>query len=126
MIADMFLFFIMLNNLHQMQLKTFPKRVIQKTAESTGDLIGTKIDNKFTGVSKNLQQNNSEIVTNDNYKGIPKERYVFQEKTHSLLMNEDLNSITMKYQKIHSKIAQRQLQMTIKKINISIKKTGNY
>ena len=87
MIADMFLFFIMLNNLHQMQLKTFPKRVIQKTAESTGDLIGTKIDNKFTGVSKNLQQNNSEIVTNDNYKGIPKERYVFQEKTHSFLMN---------------------------------------
>ena len=87
MIADMFLFFIMLNNLHQMQLKTFPKRVIQKTAESTGDFIGIKIDNKFTGVSKNLQQNNSEIVTNDNYKGIPKERYVFQEKTHSLLMN---------------------------------------
>ena len=35
-----------------MQLKTFPKRVIQKTAESTGDLIGTKIDNKFPGFQK--------------------------------------------------------------------------
>ena len=34
-------------------LKTFSKRVTQKTAETTDDLIGNKITNKITGVSKN-------------------------------------------------------------------------
>ena len=42
----------------------------QKTAEATGDLIA----NKTTKVSKNSQQNNSEIVTNENDKKIPNER----------------------------------------------------
>ena len=36
-------------------LKTIPKRVIQKTAEATGDLIGNKIFNKITRISKNSQ-----------------------------------------------------------------------
>ena len=39
-------------------LKTSSKRVIQKTLEATGDLIGNKIANKITRVSKNSQQNN--------------------------------------------------------------------
>ena len=39
------------------------KRVIQKIAEATAD--------KITKVSKNLQQNNSETVTNDHDKEIP-------------------------------------------------------
>ena len=30
--------------------KTSPKRVIQKTAEATGDLISNKIDDKITNV----------------------------------------------------------------------------
>ena len=34
-------------------LKTSSKRVIQKTAEATGDLIGNKIANIITKVSKN-------------------------------------------------------------------------
>ena len=42
----------------------------QKTAEATGDFIA----NKTTKVSKNSQQNNSEIVTNENDKKIPNER----------------------------------------------------
>ena len=46
-------------------LKTSSKRVIQKTAEATVDLIGNKIANRITNVSKNSQQNNSETVTND-------------------------------------------------------------
>ena len=38
-------------------LKTSSKRVIRKTAEATGDLIGNKIANRITKVSKNSQQN---------------------------------------------------------------------
>ena len=34
-------------------LKTSSKQVIQKTAEATGDLIGNKIANRITIVSKN-------------------------------------------------------------------------
>ena len=58
--------------------KTVSKRAIQKTVETTGELIGNKIaklvaksyDNKIKKVSKNLQQNNSEIVTNEHDKEI--------------------------------------------------------
>ena len=48
--------------------ETSSKRVIQKAAEATGDLNGKKIANKITRVSKNLQQTNSETVTNENDK----------------------------------------------------------
>ena len=58
-------------------LKTTSKRVIETTAEATCNLIGNKIagavpksyDGKITKVSKN-----SEAVTNENDKEIPKER----------------------------------------------------
>ena len=36
---------------------------------------------KITKVSKNSQQNNSEIVTNGNDKGMTKERYISRKKT---------------------------------------------
>ena len=39
--------------------KTSSKRVIQKTTEVTGDLIGNKIADKTTKVSKTSQENNS-------------------------------------------------------------------
>ena len=55
-------------------LKTSSKRVIQKTAEETGDLIGNKTDNRITNVSRCSPQNNSEIITNEHDKEIPKER----------------------------------------------------
>ena len=42
-------------------LKTSSNRVIQKTAEATGDLMDNKVANKITGVSKNF-----ETVTNEN------------------------------------------------------------
>ena len=61
-------------------LKTTSKRVIQKLAEAPGDLIGNKVADRITKVSKNSQQNNSEIVTNENDKEIPKERYIPPEK----------------------------------------------
>ena len=39
-------------------LKTTSKEVTQKTGEETGDLIGSKIDNRITKVSGSLPQNN--------------------------------------------------------------------
>ena len=45
--------------------QTAPKRAIQKTAAASGDLTSNKIANKITGLSKNLQQNNSKTVTNE-------------------------------------------------------------
>ena len=38
---------------------------VQKIAETAVDLIGNKIASKITKVSKNLQQNNSGIVTKE-------------------------------------------------------------
>ena len=55
--------------------KISSKTVIQKTAETTGGLTGKKIANKITKVPKKL-----EIVTNENDKEIPKERYMSPEK----------------------------------------------
>ena len=65
-------------------IKTSSKRVIEKTGEATGDLICNKIanavaksyDGRITKVSKNSQQNNSEAVTNEHDKEIPKEKYI--------------------------------------------------
>ena len=61
----------MLNNLQQKHFKTSLKRVIQKTEEATGDLVGNKIAYKIAGVLEN-----SEKVTNEHNKEIPKERYI--------------------------------------------------
>ena len=44
-------------------LKTTSKRAIQKTAEVTGDLIGNKIAEKITKVSRTSPQNSSDTVT---------------------------------------------------------------
>ena len=57
-------------------LKTTSKIVIQKTAEATGDLIGNKIANRITKVSRSSLQNDSETITNENDKEILKERYI--------------------------------------------------
>ena len=70
-------------------LKTFSKRVTQKTVETTGYLIDNKIANKITGVSKNSLQNNSETVTNENDNKIPielpKERYISPEERQKII-----------------------------------------
>ena len=49
-------------------LQTSSKRVIQKTAEVTNDLIGNQIANKITKVWTNSRQNNLETVTNEHDK----------------------------------------------------------
>ena len=53
-------------------LKTTSKQVIQKTAEPTGDLVGNKIVNRITKVSRHSLQNNSETITNEHDKEVPK------------------------------------------------------
>ena len=61
-------------------IKNFPKKVIQKTVEATGDLIGNTIVNRTTKVSKN-----SETVTNEHDKGISKERYISPEERKGII-----------------------------------------
>ena len=57
-------------------LKTNSQRVIPKAAEATGGLIGNKIADRITKVSKISQQNHLETVTNENDKEITKERLI--------------------------------------------------
>ena len=63
-------------------LKTSLKQLIQKTAESTSDFIGNKNGNKITKISKN-SQNNSETVSNENDKEIPKDICISRTKTRN-------------------------------------------
>ena len=84
--------------------KTASKRASHKTAEATGDLTGNKIADKVAKVSKNSQQTNSEIDTDEKDKEIPKDIYIYiyiyiQEKDKKLLMKWDYH-IIMEYQKI--------------------------
>ena len=48
-------------------IKTASKRAIQKAAEATGDLIGKKIADKITSVSKNSDANSKTEVPNKRY-----------------------------------------------------------
>ena len=72
-------------------LKTASKRAIKKTAEVTDDLIGNKIVNRITKVSKASQQNNLTLVTNENDKETPRERYISPEKRQKII--DDLRLI---------------------------------
>ena len=67
----------MLNNLQEMLVS---KRVIQKFAETTGHLIGNKIADRITKVSKASSQNSLQIIKNENYKEITKERCISPEE----------------------------------------------
>ena len=58
-------------------LKASSKRVIQKTADATSNLIRNKITDRIAKVSKKLQQNNSETVTNEHDKEILKNIYIY-------------------------------------------------
>ena len=66
-------------------LKTTSKRVLLTVAETTGDLIGNKIANRMMKVSQHLQQNNSETVTNENDKDMPKGRFISPEEKHKFI-----------------------------------------
>ena len=66
-------------------IESSSKRVIQKTAAATGDLISNKMANKITKVSKNSQQINFQTVANENGKEIPKERYMSPKKRQEII-----------------------------------------
>ena len=77
-------FLIMLKNLSQMHLKLLLKEQFKKKKDTTGDTAITK-------VSKTSQQNNSEIVTNEHDKEIPKEIKISPEETQKII--DDLKLI---------------------------------
>ena len=64
-------------------LKNASKRVIQKKAEATGDVIGNKIADKIIRVSKTSPQNNSKT----NEEGRLRERYILPEQREKIIDN---------------------------------------
>ena len=64
-------------------LKNASKRVIQKKAEATGDVIGNKIADKIIRVSKTSPQNNSKT----NKEGRLRERYILPEQREKIIDN---------------------------------------
>ena len=62
-------------------IKATSKRVIQKTAQETGDLIGNKIVDKITRVQKVLKKNNPE----ENEEEILRERYTSPEQRQKII-----------------------------------------
>ena len=71
-------------------IKTASRRAIKKTAEATGDLIGNKIADKITSVSKKKKsakelpndetEEDAEITT-------PKKRYISHEERKQIMKN---------------------------------------
>ena len=72
-------------------VKTASKKAIKKTAETTRDLIGNKIADKITNISKKSSTELQSRKLQDNKANdeieIPKERYISPEKDNKLLMN---------------------------------------
>ena len=69
-------------------IKSASKRAIQKTAETTGDLIGNKIAYKITSVSKKKSAkgwHNNDETEEDVEIAAPKKRYVFPEERHQFI-----------------------------------------
>ena len=58
----------------------------QKTAGATGDLIGNKIANEITKVSRSSPKNNSGTITNEHDKTYPKKDTYVQKKDRKLLI----------------------------------------
>ena len=73
-------------------LKTTSVKVIQKTAEVSGDLTGNKTVNRITKVSRSSLQNNLETITNEHAKEIPKERHISAEERQNII--DDLRLIS--------------------------------
>ena len=63
-------------------LKIAGKRAIQKTAESSGDLVGNFIADKITSISKKpASEPRSDEVSNE----IPKERYISPQERQKII-----------------------------------------
>ena len=79
-------------------IKTAPKRVIQKTAEATGDLIGNKIADKITSVSKkpSNDNNNNNNDNEDVELTTHKRRYISPEERQQII--NELRLVPKKYE----------------------------
>ena len=71
-------------------IKTASKRGIKKAAKATGDLIGNKIADKITSVSKKKSNNNNHNNNNNNNKEdveltIHKKRYISPEERQQII-----------------------------------------
>ena len=67
-------------------IKTASKRAIQKTTEAARDLIGNKIADKITSVSKKLSNNNNNNNNNDDVElTTPKKRYISPEERQRIV-----------------------------------------
>ena len=74
-------------------IKTTSKRAIQKTPEATGDLIGKKIADKITSISKSPKKFHSKELdlkelhsdTDENELKIPKEIYISPKKRQQII-----------------------------------------
>ena len=76
---------IILSNLQQIHLKLLQKESFKKKAEATEDLIGDKIAERIKKLSKSLRQKNSETITNENNKEIPKEKDISPEERQEII-----------------------------------------
>ena len=83
-------------------IKTASKRAIQKTAEATGDLIGNKIADKITSVSKKpaMELHSKELPNNNNNETDAeittyKKRYISPEERRQII--DELRLIPKKY-----------------------------
>ena len=59
------------------------KKIVHKSAEATGDLIGNKIADKITSVSK--KPHDEEIQSIEVNNEIPKERYISPKKRQQII-----------------------------------------
>ena len=68
-------------------LKTASKRVIQKIAETTGDLVGNKVADKITSISKKPAKKlqDGELQSNKANNEIPKERYISPQERQQII-----------------------------------------
>ena len=65
-------------------IKTASKRAIQKAAEPTGDLVGNKVADKITSVSKKTQDNESEAGS-ASPKDVPTKRYISPKEIQQII-----------------------------------------
>ena len=70
--------------------KTTSKRVVQKTAEATGDLVGNKIADKITSIGKSKEKTNK-----------PEEIYIPPDKRHQIIDDLKLFLIIMIVMKLN-------------------------
>ena len=66
-------------------VKAASKREIQKTAEATGDLIGNKIADKITSVSKKKSNNDNNNNNGDVELAAHKKRYISPEERQQII-----------------------------------------